>query len=56
MYSASSLFGINITSLRLWLEYTVKVDEASEIKNGYVCTVGAHASRLMVKGSWLIKN
>jgi len=34
----------------------VKVDEASEIKNGQLCIVGAQASRLMAKGSRLIKN
>jgi len=32
----------------------VKVDEASEMKKGQVCTVGAEASRLMAKGSRLM--
>jgi len=42
--------------LGLWLKYIVKVNEASEIKNRWVCIVGAYTSRLMPKGSQLIKN
>ena len=34
----------------------MKIDEASEIKNGQFCIVGAQASRLMAKGSQLMKN
>jgi len=34
----------------------VKVDEDSEIKIGQLCIIGAQASRLIVKGSRLMKN
>jgi len=34
----------------------VKIDEASEIKNGQLCIVGAQTSRFMAKGSRLMKN
>jgi len=30
--------------LELWLEYVVKVDEASEIKNEQICTVDVQSS------------
>jgi len=36
--------------------YIVEVDEASEIKSGYLCIIGAQTSRLMAKGSRLMKN
>ena len=42
--------------LGLWLEYVVKVDEASEIKNKQICTVGAQTSRLVANDSWLMNN
>jgi len=42
--------------LRLWLECVVKVDEASEIKNIHLCIVDAQTSRLITKGSRLMKN
>jgi len=39
--------------LGLSLEYVVKVDETSEIKNGQLCIIGA---QVMAKGSRLMKN
>jgi len=42
--------------LELWLEYIMKVDKDSEIKNGHFCIVGAQASRLIAKDRQLVKN